>query len=323
VRIFRGHEHIKGLRSPVVAIGIFDGIHKGHKKVLENLFSPGYSECDKVVITFDPHPREVLKPDLAPPRIMSLGHRLRFFEKMGIDAVVVIKFDAKFAEEPPEEFVKKILFGKMKAKAVYVGANFRFGKGHSGDVRTLSEVCERYGIAARHVPPVKVAGVVASSTALRRLISTGRILKAADLLGRPVSVYGTVVGGDKVGRRLGFPTANVDPHHEVIPPPGVYAITVGIGAKVYGGVLNIGFNPTFYGTKLKKREEPRIEVNIFGYSGDLYGRDIEVFFVKRIRAEKKFKTADELVAQIRKDRTRSIQIIGLQRNDGVIVYPKM
>jgi riboflavin kinase/FMN adenylyltransferase len=301
MKILHGYRNLRGeLRDPIIAIGIFDGIHIGHKRVIKkilNLRAPGR---DKVIVTFDPHPQSVLKQRKTSPRIMSLEHRLFIFERMGLDAVIVIRFTEFIAAMPPEEFVKRILHG-IGARKVYVGGNFHFGQGQKGDVETLRKIGGDLGIDIVPVRPVKKRRKVVSSTWLRRLISTGKLKKAEELLRRPVSVLGTVVKGDKRGGALGVPTANIDPHQEVIPPPGVYVVQVDVGGKLFDGVLNIGFKPTFYGRKLKRRKEPYIEAHIIDFKGDLYGRFLEIFFIRRLRREKRFKNAEMFRRQIARD----------------------
>ncbi|MDD4013350.1 MAG: riboflavin kinase, partial [Candidatus Omnitrophica bacterium] len=204
------------LVSPVAAIGIFDGIHIGHKRVIGKVLSCRGHAGDRILITFDPHPQSVLRPDKTPPRIMSLDHRLSIFSKMGLDAVIVIRFTDYLAMMPPEEFVKNVL-GTIGAKKVFVGSNFRFGRGRSGDAKMLKSIGASLGVDVQIVPPLMYGRKAVSSTWLRKLIKEGRLAKAEKLLRRPVSVYGTVIRGDERGRRLGTPTANIDPHQEVIP----------------------------------------------------------------------------------------------------------
>ncbi len=296
-----GYRDIGGkLKDPVAAIGIFDGIHLGHKRVINKVISSAAAGQDKVIITFDPHPQAVLDPGKNPPRIMSLDHRLSIFEKMGVDATVVIRFTDFIASMSPEEFTKRVLVA-TGAKKIFVGSNFHFGSGKSGNVRMFKDLGEKYGISVNAVGPVKKRGRVVSSTWVRSLIARGEIEKAENLLRRPVSVLGTVVHGDSRGKELGVPTANIDPHHEVIPPPGVYAVKVDVGGDLLDGVLNVGFKPTFYGRKLKKRKEPHIEVHIKEFDKDLYGHTLEVFFIKRLRREKKFRSEEALKKQIAKD----------------------
>jgi riboflavin kinase/FMN adenylyltransferase len=300
MKILHGYRNGKELKDPVMAIGIFDGVHIGHMKVLNNVLRKSGPGNDRVILTFDPHPKIVLGKADKTIRIMSLEHRLSIFSNLGFDAAIVINFTDHISMLSPGDFVKKILchFGTKK---VFVGSNFRFGYKQSGTVSDFHSLAFSEGIEINRVNPVKKAGRIVSSTWLRKLISRGELEKASLLLRRPVSVLGTVVGGDKIARQLGFPTANIDPHHEVIPPPGVYAVKVRIGHIIYDGVLNIGVKPTFYGNRLKKRKEQCVEVHISGFSGRLYHRDVEIFFIKRIRGEKKFKTDALLKKRIEKD----------------------
>ncbi|MBD3426058.1 MAG: bifunctional riboflavin kinase/FAD synthetase [Candidatus Omnitrophica bacterium] len=301
MKVLYGYRNLeKKLKDPIIAIGIFDGIHLGHKRVIKRLLGAGRPEQEKVIVTFDPHPQSVLRPDKRPPRIMSLAHRLFILEKMGIHAVVVIRFTNYIASMSPEDFVKKVIGGTGSRK-VFVGKNFHFGSGKSGNVDKLKQIGQKYGVDVRIVEPVKKGGKIVSSTWLRKLIRSGRLEKAEKLLRRPVSVLGTVVRGDELGKKLGKPTANIDPHQEVIPPTGVYAVKVDIEGVLYDGVLNIGFKPTFYGTRLKKRKEPRIEVHIMDYEGNLYGRNIEIFFIKKLRKERQYRSSQSLIEQITKD----------------------
>lgn len=314
MKILYGYRDLnKKLKDPIAAIGIFDGIHIGHKRVIKrvlNLREPGR---DKIVVTFDPHPLTVLRPKKNPPRIMSLEHRLHIFEKMGLDATVIIRFTDFIASMSPEEFIRRVLCG-IGARTVYVGANFHFGRGKSGNVGTFKDLGAKCGIDVHVVPPVKKEGKIASSTWLRKLISSGDIARAEKILRRPVSVLGTVVSGDRRGSALGVPTANIDPHQEVIPPPGVYAVKVDIDGKLFDGVLNVGFKPTFYGRKLKKRKEPHIEAHVVDFKGELYGKHLEIFFLKQLRREKKFKNEDALKSQIKKDLLKADQFLACKRN---------
>jgi len=297
-----GYRNLKNkLRDPIVAIGIFDGIHVGHKRVIKKVLSPRDSARDRVVMTFSPHPENVLRPRKTPPRIMSLEHRLLIFRKMGLDAAIILRFSRHFASMSPEDFVRLVLIGGIGTRTVYVGHDFHFGRGKSGNIRRFRELGKKYGVEVRTVPPVKHRGRPVSSTWLRNLIKAGNIKRAEILLRRPVSVLGTVVSGDKRGKVLGVPTANVDPHQEVMPPPGVYAVKIDIDGRLCDGVLNIGFRPTFYGRRLKKRREPHIEAHVLGFDGDLYGRALEIFFITKLRRERKFKSEERLKKQIEKD----------------------
>jgi len=308
MKIYNGYRNATDLKDPIVAIGIFDGLHVGHKRVINRMLRVRDAGRDRVILTFDPHPRSVLHPGKPHPRIMSLEHRLLIFRKMGVDAAVVLHFSEHIAGMSPEDFIRRVIAG-IGARTVYVGGNFHFGRGKSGDIDTLKKIGSLYGVDVRKVMPVRKRGRVVSSTWVRGLVSGGRIKEAEKLLRRPVSILGTVVRGDERGTTLGIPTANIDPHQEVIPPPGVYAVKIDIEDDLYDGVLNIGFKPTFYGRSFRKREEPRIEVHVFGFSGHLYGLAIEIFFIKRLRREKRFRNAEALVRQISADKASARKLL--------------
>ncbi len=312
MKVFHGYKNIHGLNDPIVAIGIFDGIHIGHKRILNRVLNSGEKGRDKVVMTFDPHPKGILTPDRLPPRIMSIEHRLLILERMGIDAVIIVRFSESLAAMSPEDFIRRVI-AAVGIRTVYVGDNFYFGHGKRGDVNTFREVGKPCGVEVRKVRSVRKKGKVVSSTWLRRLIAGGRIKEAEALLRRPVSVLGTVVKGDERGKTLGIPTANIDPYQEVIPPSGVYAVKVDIEGNIHDGVLNIGFKPTFYGRRLKRRKEPHIEVNVFGFTGHLYGLSIEIFFIERLRREKRFRNARALIKQINIDKERAKVLLSSPR----------
>ncbi len=319
MKILYGYRNIKDdLKNPVVAIGMFDGIHLGHRKIIKRVLFAKNRGQETAVITFDPHPQTVLRPHDPRPRIMSLEHRLRILGGMGIDAVVVISFTDYISMMSPEDFIKKVLVKGIGAKKVYVGSNFHFGRGKSGNVTSLKKIGHDNGVDIRIVEPVKQGSRIISSTWVRALIRAGNIYKAAKLLRRPVSVLGTVVKGEQRGRELGVSTANIDPHHEAIPKPGVYAVKVELQGKLYNGVLNIGYKPTFYGTKLKCRREPIIEVHLVGFNGYLYGSDLEIFFVGKLRREKKFKDQEALKRQIFKDMAKAESLFSCTRTVAMI-----
>ena len=307
MKVLYGYKNLeKSLKNPTAAIGIFDGIHIGHKRVLKKVLSS--KSAEKIVITFDPHPRTILCPQKRPLRIMSLEHRLMIFEKMGMDATVIIRFTDFVAGLTPEEFIKKIIL-RLGVRKVYVGGNFHFGKGKSGNLSSLRALGKKHGIDVVGLNPVSRRGHIVSSSLLRELIARGNISKAAHFLRRPVSVLGTVVAGENRGESYGFPTANIDPHQEVLPPRGVYAVKVDVDGKLFDGVMNIGFKPTFFGSKLKKRQEPKIETHIIGFKGNLYTKAIEIFFIKKLRREKKFKDELKLKRQIERDIERAMKIL--------------
>jgi riboflavin kinase/FMN adenylyltransferase len=314
-----------------VTLGTFDGVHRGHLSVLRRLLAwARETKGEAVVLTFDRPPRAALagvpaKPMAGKPRsqrsvsggqILSLKHRLMLFDRLGLDATVVLTFDAALAALEPEEFVKNLLVDRLKAEGVLLGHDTRFGRGGRGDFDLMSRLGEQMHFETRSVPVVELDGAPVSSTRLREAIRAGDLRLAERLLGRRLSVYGTVVPGLGRGRRIGFPTINLDLHHEVRPPQGVYATRCLIAGLPAGGaglpaegagslrdsVTNIGPAPTLQPTgPAHLSERVIVETHILDFSGDLYGQDIEVQFVDRIRAEEVFQSAAALAERIASD----------------------
>jgi riboflavin kinase/FMN adenylyltransferase len=302
MKVIRG---INGLRmaprSSVVTIGVFDGVHAGHAKVIGRAVRRGRElGLKSVVITFDPHPAKALGTARGggAPSLISLEHRIRLIGGMSPDYIVVAHFTAALGSMSPADFAAGVLASRAGAREVYIGSDFSFGKGASAGPRQLAALGKRLGFGVSVVPAVKMGARRVSSSHIRSLIREGKINRAARLLGRPVSVFGTVARGVRLARELGYPTANINPHHEVTPPSGVYAVIVNYGGRTYKGILNIGRRPTFYAPR---DSEPAIEVHIFGFRKMIYGQDLEVSFVRKIRDEKRFRSARELIEQIRKD----------------------
>lgn len=292
---------------PVVAIGIFDGIHKGHKKVLQAVAKEARRiNGTSVVLTFDPHPAGVLDLIGSPPLVVSLRHRLALLEKEGIDAACVLNFNESLARRTAQEFIEKILVKKIGAHLLVIGSDFRLGFQKRGGINLLKRLGKRFGFSVKRLPLFKSGGSPISSTRLRSLIASGDLKDAQKLLGRRVSILGTVARGSRRGRVLGYPTANVNPHHEVVPPRGVYAVYVIVENKKYNGVLNIGIKPTF---RKAPNLSPIIEVHILGFNKKIYGKDIEIQFVKKLRDEKKFQNKTELINQIKIDGDKANMIL--------------
>jgi riboflavin kinase / FMN adenylyltransferase len=286
------------VRGVVVALGNFDGVHLGHQAVLRRAVEEGRRRSMKVVAaTFHPHPRSVVGVG-EPPRLLTpLALRSDVLLRYGADDVVVITFDLELSRKSPEQFVRDVLVGEIGASVVVVGENFRFGHRAAGDFRDLERLMREVGGTGIAVG-VRGAGMEGeiSSTRIRTLISEGEVAEAAGLLGRPYVLRGEVVLGDKRGRSIGFPTANVLPDPSaVIPARGVYAGFVHVGEERYAACTNVGVAPTF------DRAESRVEAHLMDFDGDLYGRVVDVSFAKRIREERRFSGIDELTAQIRRD----------------------
>jgi len=248
MKVYRSLKDVKPQAGSVVTIGVFDGVHVGHRKIIaETVRRARRLGLRSVLVTFDPHPLKVTRPGGAPPTLISLNHRIALMKDMGVDAVVVANFTKATASLMPHEFAKDFLVDTLRVREVVVGSDFRFGAGRMGDVKLLSFLGAAYGFKTAPIKAVTVSGRKVSSSLIRSHIIRGDLTKARALLGRPVSVFGTVVHGASIGRVLGYPTANINPHHEAVPPSGVYAVKVRYGARWYGGVLNIGFRPTMTG----------------------------------------------------------------------------
>ncbi|MDP3804898.1 MAG: bifunctional riboflavin kinase/FAD synthetase [Candidatus Omnitrophota bacterium] len=307
MRIIKGLKNLRSIRKSCVTIGVFDGVHIGHRKIIGKVVEAAKRvKLSSVVLTFDQHPLNILNTKSRVPSLISLKHRIKLIEELGVAYLVVLNFTKSFSRIPPEKFVRDILIKKIGAKIIYTGHDFYFGKAAEAGPELLKKLSFKLGFKAEIVKPVKVRGRVVSSSAIRDYISKGELEKAQALLGRPVSILGTVVKGTGLARHLGYPTANVNPHHETIPPTGVYAVRIKFGSRRFNGVLNIGTRPTFYSpTDL----EPSIEVHIFNFVGDIYGKDIEVLFVKKIREERKFKVIAGLVSEIKADEKKALQIL--------------
>jgi len=296
-------------KKTVVAIGVFDGVHLGHQKILKQAVKIAKRfGVRSLAITFDPHPASVLGPKSEPPFLVSVKHRVELIRRLGIDRCVIFNFTKDFAGMTGEYFVKNILVKKLNAGWVVVGEDFYFGKAKAAGVSFLKIAGRQYGFKTVQLKKVRHGKIEISSSFIRRLIRSGSLDFAKKLLGRPVVVLGTVVRGRKIGETLGFPTANINPHHEAVPPSGVYAVFAKVGKRCYNAVLNIGVRPTFYGTHSRDKE-PAIEAHIFEFSNNIYGRDVEISFVKKIRPEKKFASKELLMQQIEKDVKRTKNIL--------------
>jgi riboflavin kinase/FMN adenylyltransferase len=284
----------RALGGQALALGNFDGVHVGHQA----LFAEARRHGAAAAFTFHPHPGKVLQPELAPKLITLLPRRLELLAACGLEATVVQPFSRDYARTSPEDF-EAALFDALGVAHVVVGSDFTYGAARAGTVDTLGEAAARRGARVHVVPPVTVDGVVASSSRVREYILEGRVSAARRLLGRPFDLDGTVVAGAGRGRGIGFPTANVDTQNELRPAPGVYAIRVHLpgepGGTWHAGAANIGVKPTFGGT------EVTIEAHLLDFTGDLYGKELRVQFLERLRPEQRFGSVAELIGQIKRD----------------------
>jgi riboflavin kinase / FMN adenylyltransferase len=287
------------LRNAVVAIGVFDGVHCAHRAIIKAAVGRARRiGGTAVVVTFWPHPR-------GQESVYSLEHRLRLLEQLGVGLCIVVPFTKAFARLSPQEFAGKIICDRLQARAVYVGENFRFGKNAAGDVYELSRLLKPCSVTVRVFKMLKSHGVVVSSSYIRRLISRGELAAARTLLMRPVSVYGHVVHGTGTGARLGYPTANIDPHHEITPPGGIYAVRVLFNGTRAKGLCYIGTRPTFR----RRSTRPSIEVHILGFKKSIYGAYLEAQFIKKIRDDIAFPSAEALTRQIERDIIKAKKIL--------------
>jgi riboflavin kinase / FMN adenylyltransferase len=307
VNVLRSISDLGGLRGPVhLAIGVFDGVHIGHQAVIAHaLKSASDTGGTAAIVTFDPHPAQILRPTQAPALLTSTRHKLRLLAGLGVADTLVIPFDAGFAATPPSEFVH-YLASACALRQICVGQEWAFGKARAGNLSLLRELGEKFGFEAVGLPGVSVDGEAVSSTAIRGAVQVGDLADAAKLLGRPFSIFSTVIEGNKLGRTLGFPTANLRPECEQLPPNGVYAVQTTVNGKRHPGVANIGVRPTV----AKANAELLLEAHLFDFAGNLYGQDAEVHFLHFLRAEQKFPSLEALKAQIAADAARARELLG-------------
>ena len=285
------------LKNPVLTIGNFDGVHKGHlalfEKVKERAKEIG---GESAVMTFDPHPVKVMRPENAPPLITPIHQKIKLIEQSGVDVIFCLPFTKEFSQTTAREFVQNILVRKIGIKELVVGYDYSFGKGREGNIELLKELGNHFNYRIHVVGPVKIAETLVSSTSIRNLVMEGRLDEARILLGRHYEVAGTVIKGKNRGARLlGFPTANLKLIDELSPKMGVYAVYVLFNGDAYQGVTNIGYNPTFGNGAFS------VETHLLDFEGDLLGKTIRIQFIARLRDEKTFENAETLAEQIQKD----------------------
>ena len=286
---------------PVLALGNFDGVHRGHRKILDRVQRVASERgATSVVMTFDPHPPRVVRPDKAPPLLMTKAQKLEAIAAAGVQGAAIVRFTPDLSRWDPETFVRAVLVDWLHVGEVWVGANFLFGHDRAGNFSLLRALGGRYGFRAEKIDPVRYKDFVVSSTRIRRLVGEGRVDEAGALLGHQYGLDGTVVVGDQRGRTIGFPTANLCTDNELLPPHGVYATTTRIGELVYPSVTNIGTRPT-----VDSSGRATIETHIFNLNRDLYGASIRVVFVQRLRDERAFESLELLRAQIDADCQRA------------------
>ena len=296
MRVFRGYS--RPVPVPVVlAIGNFDGVHLGHAALVRQLADAAVRlESVPAVLTFEPHPREFFMPASAPARLTTLREKLELLGDSGASQAMICPFNAAFAALSADEFIERVLVRSLQVKHLIIGDDFRFGRGRLGDFAMLQAAGTRFGFTVETMPSVTVDGERVSSSAVRAALATGEMERAARLLGRPYIIDGRVAHGDKIGRQLGFATANIRIKHNPLPMTGVFAVEVsGLGEKPLPGVANLGIRPTVGGTR------PLLEVHLFDFNRDIYSAHISVRFVHKLRCEQRFPNLDALKAQIAAD----------------------
>lgn len=302
MKIFHGTENANITRPTVLTLGVFDGLHLGHQKIMKKVVeSAAAINATPTAITFDPHPRSVLHPENAPPLLQTLDQRLANFEVLGIKQAIVIRFDQEFASQDAEKFLRGIVNERLQAREVFLGKGFAFGKNRGGNIELLRKMSRELSFFADEVGEVTLRGQRISSSKIRELLKDGKVNLARRMLGRPYGVEGQIVRGDRRGRTIGFPTANLKPRNRVVPEYGVYATATLIENRWRRSITNVGVRPTFAGDG-----EPSIESYVFDFDGDLYGDVLRVRFLHRIRDERKFGGVEELKTQIAKDSRRAL-----------------
>lgn len=302
MKIFHGTENANIARPTVLTLGVFDGLHLGHQRIIQTVADRAKAlDAVSTAITFDPHPRAVLHPESAPPLLQTLDQRLAALEFLGVEQTIVIRFNLEFAGIQAADFLREVVYDRLQAREVYLGKGFAFGKGRAGNIDLLRTVSAELGFFADEVPEVALRGTRVSSSKIRELLAAGRVNLARRMLGRPYGVEGKIIRGDRRGHTIGFPTANLQPQNRVIPRTGVYVTATLIDEVWRRSITNIGVRPTFGGDA-----EPSVETYVFDFDGDLYGDVLRVRFLHRIRDERKFSGIDELKNQIQKDSNRAL-----------------
>lgn len=305
--VIRGIENIpESLKGAFVTIGNFDGVHLGHRFIFRRLVEKAHSEgLPAVAISFDPHPKKVLHPERRPfYLITTLEEKIDLLTALGIDAFILIPFSLEYAKTAADEFIRGILWERLRIRRILIGHDYTFGRGKEGNEAFLIEAGRRLGFEVEVINAYRVDDTVISSTLIRKAILAGEIRVAAKFLGRPYSLAGRVIHGhQRGGMRLGFPTANITPDKELVPARGVYAVRVLRKQNRHDGALSIGFNPTF------DDQQRAIEVYILDFNEHIYGESIEILFMDRIRDEIRFETTEKLIAQIEQDVARVREIL--------------
>lgn len=307
MKVYYTLEDFNPLENAVVTTGTFDGVHLGHQTIINRLKEIAHKEKgETVVLTFEPHPRLVIYNDTSIRLISSVREKIDLLEKAGVDHLIVIPFTKEFSRTTSIDFIRNILVGRIGTKKLVIGYNHYFGRNREGSFAHLKEYGPVYGFDVEEIPAQEIDNVDISSTKIREAIEKGEVRLANSYLGHPFFLFGKVIEGKKLGRTIGFPTANiqVDTSYKIIPAIGVYAVMVNIDEVMYGGMLNIGKKPT-----VQDEDNISIEVHVFDFTGDLYNKEIKILFHSRIRDERKFENINQLKDQLQKDKLNCKQLL--------------
>jgi len=295
----RSTSELSRLPGPLfLAIGVFDGVHLGHQAVISTSAEHARAaNGTPVVVTFDPHPEKILRPQAAPHLLTATPHKIALIRELGVAHLLIITFDKKFSATEPEDFVRQLVKHSNPLREICVGHQWSFGKNRRGNLELLNKLGTEFDFNVIGIPPVTVNGEVVSSTTIRQAMEVGDLRKAAAMLGREYTVLGTVVRGDDLGKKIGFPTANLSAHNEQFPPNGVYFAEAKLDGVAYPGVVNLGYRPTVSSSKTERI----LEIHLLDFDRDIYGKGLELRFIRYLRPEKKFENVDALVHQIERD----------------------
>jgi riboflavin kinase/FMN adenylyltransferase len=309
--IFSNGQLKSPIKRAVIAIGVFDGVHLGHQKLIKNAVRRARRINGRsVIITFWPHPFHVLHPEVPLKSLTTLPLRLELIESLGADYCFVIRFTRRFSQQSPQQFIKNYLMKNFNPCEILVGDDFRFGQNRSGNIDLFREEGRKFGFSVKDLISVKAKGKKIGSSVIRQLIQEADLIRASKLLGRRVSVLSTVIRGDGRGRKLGFPTANLNVEHIILPLSGVYAVRVKMRkGKLYEGMANIGIRPSFSASEKKVH----FEIHLFNFNKDLYGKEVFVEFVRKIRDEKFFSNTDDLISQLKQDERKARSTLSAQK----------
>lgn len=304
--IFNKIDNLPQFKNAVVTIGTFDGVHQGHQRILQEVVRHTREVAgESIVVTFEPHPRKVLFPGSPVKLLTSLQQKLKLISETGIEHIVVAPFTKEFSELSAVEYIRDFLVARFRPESIIIGYDHHFGHDRKGNITLLKQFQDEFGYKINEIPAQLVDEAAVSSTKIRADLLEGNVQEAATMMNRHYSISGTVTHGDQLGRKIGFPTANIKPSEpdQLIPGNGVYAVRVVYKGDVFNGMMNIGYRPTVSGSDL------RIEVNILDFSQDIYDEELEIIFCQKLRDEKKFDGLDALKLQLQQDKENALAIL--------------